>query len=182
MAALKMVSGGDAMRARHIYSRPFDVRYSGAVLVGSNEYPKTYDVSGALRRFVFIPFAVRPKDPDPALPELLTADTGAVIDWLVAGYKEYRERGLEVPKASTDVSQRFHRTSDTVAHFVSSWMTPAEGCETPVEGVYSSYRRFCELLGYTPRRFSLDWVLALEMNGVTVENDSTVVGWKCRTI
>lgn len=126
-ATMKRLTGGDVIRARRMRENFVEFRPSHTPLLITNHLPKVSGDDPAIwRRLRVIPFDVliADADKDVHLDEKLQLEADAVLAWAVAGWTQYRERGLDEPPAVVVATGDYRRSSDAVGRFI------AERCLT----------------------------------------------------
>ena len=111
-ATMKRLTGGDTIRAPRMRQDFVEFKPSHTPLLITNHLPKVSGDDPAIwRRLRVVPFTVEipAAERDPHLDERLQAEADAVLAWAIAGWVDYRERGLDEPQAvlvATDDYQR----------------------------------------------------------------------------
>lgn len=121
MALMKNLTGGDPITARPLYGKPVTFPPSHTSLMVTNFLPKVAgDDPAAWRRIRVVPFDITiPEDErDPHLGERLELAADAILSWAIAGWAEYRERGMDAPEAVRTATDAYQRTSDDVRRFI----------------------------------------------------------------
>lgn len=120
-ATMKRLTGGDTIRARRMRQDFVEFDPSHTPLLITNHLPKVAGDDPAIwRRLRVVPFAVEipPEDRDGHLDEHLQAEADAVLAWAVAGWLDYRERGLDEPAAVLVATDAYQKASDAIARFL----------------------------------------------------------------
>ncbi|HKN45306.1 MAG TPA: phage/plasmid primase, P4 family [Propionibacteriaceae bacterium] len=139
---VKALTGGDIIRARHLYGREFSFDPSHTLIVHGNYQPEIRDLSmGFRRRMLLVPFTnVVPTGGEiKNLGERLAGP--AVLRWLVGGAMEYLNRnGLPASQRVRAATEEYIAEQDQM----SRWF--AEMCEPDPDGwestgdLYELYR------------------------------------------
>jgi putative DNA primase/helicase len=114
----KLASGQDEISCRQLHREEFTYVPDFTVWMHCNALPVVRDASAIDPRHMFVIEFTRsfgPDERDPRLWEELTSEEGAtdVMEWLLVGYQEWRERGLDAPRSVTDATVAWLRTSGT---------------------------------------------------------------------
>ena len=130
-ARVKFITSHDMIAARNLYEAPFDFPPTHKTFLTTNNKPvvKSTD-EGTWRRIHLVPFIMFiPVDQRDAnfrekklLPEL-----AGILNWALAGLKEYRRVGLDPPTVVTDAINEYRSDMDIVG----SWIE--ERCEVAPE-------------------------------------------------
>lgn len=95
-----------------------------------------------------------PEERDPTLKARFATDNGrfTVLRWLMEGYAEYRERGLDEPASVLRATREYASASGTtIDKFVRQLCTLRSGTRTENGALKEAYRAFCEgVLGEAP--------------------------------
>ncbi len=120
-ALMKRLTGGDPIKARFLHENFFEFTPSHSLLYVSNFLPKLPpDDPAVWERALVAKFdVVIPKeDRDPELKQKIQANPEAVLALLVAGLREYWERGLDEPEAVRVATTEYAQSQDDVLRFV----------------------------------------------------------------
>lgn len=127
-ATVKRLTGGDRIKARRMRQDFVEFTPSHTALMSTNHLPKVSGDDPALwRRLRVIPYAVTvpPEERDSHLTEKLQLEADAVLAWAVAGWEDYRARGLAEPEAVIVATDSYQRESDGVARFLAERTMPS---------------------------------------------------------
>lgn len=122
---IKMITGGDTVRARFLYHEGFDFLPKMKLWLCANHIPKVrHDDTAMWRRILKIPFnhVISKEDRDPQVKKTLkdTSIAGpAILAWAVKGCLLYLERGkLCVPEDITKATEDYRESMDTMKPFI----------------------------------------------------------------
>jgi len=118
---VKRATGGDVMTARFIRKDYFDLHPNAKFFLSVNTLPKiTGADNGIYRRLKVLPFEGNFKDSmDKDLPEKLKAEIDGILNWAVAGFRRWYERGeLVEPQCVVDACAAYRAEMDTVQSFL----------------------------------------------------------------
>jgi putative DNA primase/helicase len=121
---VKMVTGGDTVRARHLYQEGFEYVPQFKLWLAANHAPRVKADDDAMwRRILRVPFdrAVPPERRDPTLKARLkdVALTGpAILAWAVKGCLRWLETGLVVPVCVKDATEQYRTEMDHLQDFL----------------------------------------------------------------
>jgi putative DNA primase/helicase len=124
---VKLFTGGDTIKARHVYERLFAFVPQFKLWLAANERPRVpASAEGFWRRILEVPFPhARPeaRQRDPEVKAALTdpATSGpAILAWCVAGCGDWRRDGhsLRVSETIEASTRRYRESQDSVAQFL----------------------------------------------------------------
>lgn len=144
-ALLKRLSGGDMLRARRMREDSWQFRPSHHLWIAANDKPIVWGTDhGFWRRIHLIPFDVTiPKEEqDPKLRAKLAAELPGILNWALAGCREFLERGLDPPRAIVAATGAYRAEMDTVASFLDSDCVLGDGLRATSGQLYDAYRDF----------------------------------------
>jgi phage/plasmid-associated DNA primase len=106
-----------------------------------------------------IPFVIRGQSPLKKMnangtltwqAELLAQAPG-ILAWLVQGYYDWKEKGLDPPLSIQKETEEYRNAENSMAHFISECCTVGPpDLETPAESLFQAYANFCEEVGFKP--------------------------------
>jgi putative DNA primase/helicase len=166
-AKIKMLTGGDRIRARHMRRDFFEFAPTHKIVIVGNHRPALRNADEAMRRrLVLIPFdAVIPLDArDPKLAEKLAAEHPAILAWMIEGCRLWLERGLDPPTRVLAATDEYLASADAIARWVeercvfgpNEFMTKAKAFESwkawaEAAGEFvGTQRRLCERISGLP--------------------------------
>jgi putative DNA primase/helicase len=120
---VKLLTGGDTVRARFLYQEAFEFAPSFKLWLAANHAPRVRDNDSAIwRRILRLPFEhVVPKGQrDPTVKARLkdTALSGpAVLAWAVEGCMHWQEDGLNVPQMVEQANEQYRMDMDPLRLF-----------------------------------------------------------------
>lgn len=97
---IKRLTGGDEVKARRMREDFWSFDPTHSIVMVTNHRPVvTGTDEGIWRRLRLVPFdvSIPPAEQDAKLPERLELEADGVLSWLVAGYRQYVDRGLAEP-------------------------------------------------------------------------------------
>jgi putative DNA primase/helicase len=136
---VKRLTGGDKITARRMHENFWDFTPSHSIVMVTNHKPiVTGTDEGIWRRLRCVPFdVVIPEDErDGLLPERLALEIDGILAWLVAGYRQWRDSGLDEPNQVTAATSAFRGESDMLGLFL------AEKCVLTLTSHVQSARLF----------------------------------------
>jgi putative DNA primase/helicase len=118
---IKLVTGGDEMRARFLNKDLFRLIPRFKLTMQGNYRPKIADNSESIwNRIQLVPFPVFfPADKrDPKLLDKLKAESAGVLNRLIEGLQDWMEGGLVPPAAVTEATDAYRSDSDPIGRFL----------------------------------------------------------------
>ncbi len=159
---LKMLTGGDTVSARFLYKEFFSFKPQFKLWVAANNQPAIDEQSAAIwERLLLIPFRRQfiGANDDKGLEEKLIAELPGILNWAIAGCREWLEFGLLVPKPVKEATEEYRRDEDLLDDFIRANIVKDDASE----GIYSQklfdiYLAHCEDTGvkrsWSQARFS----------------------------
>lgn len=155
-ARVKMLTGGDTISCRHLYGPKFEYRPQFTMWMSCNRLPVISDStvlsSGRLR---IVPFERHfgPGEQDPGLKARFRSEAGmtTVLTWLLEGYLDYRERGLDEPASVRLATESYAGVGgSTLSRFVDECCSIRGSERMSVPDFNAAYRAFCDEVGEPP--------------------------------
>ena len=173
-ALMKLITGGDPITARALYSRPVTFIPSHSVLMVTNHLPRVSGDDEAIwRRLRVIPFDVSFRDhPDTSLPERLRGEADQILAWAIEGWQQYQARGLAEPDVVQVATGAYRKSSDAIAKFIGDTCVTGPHVHVGHRELHAQWKAWCsdtgELAG-TER----DFARAIEAHGHTPRRTNT---------
>ena len=144
---VKLVTGGDRLRARHLHQDFWEFSPSHTAMLLSNHLPviKGVDV-GVWRRVRKIPYEVTipPKRQDDKLAEKLRAELPVIAKWMVDGCLAWQKEKLTPPAKVLLATEGYKQDSDTFAQWFDERCLTGEQHEAKASAVFTDYKAWCE--------------------------------------
>lgn len=142
---LKQLTGGDTVRARHLYKASFEFRPQFSLWLVCNHAPQiAHDDDALWRRLLRLPFenVIPAEKRDKALRGTLTDPEHAgpaILNWLVQGCAEWYQSGLQIPSSVQIATDAYKQTSNPLADFVKDCCVLSSVVFTSVAGLRRAY-------------------------------------------
>jgi putative DNA primase/helicase len=119
---LKRLTGRDRVRSRALYQESVEWVPECTIWVATNNPPKfSSDDDAIWRRTKLIPFSTVFRGDGEVYDfarKILAAEGAGILNWLLAGLRDFQEHGLGEPEAVKELAQEQRAESDSVARFL----------------------------------------------------------------
>ena len=146
-SVVKSITGGDRIVARALYGNQFEFDPAFKLVLSCNHMPaiKGQD-EGIWRRVLIVPFEVyippeRRRRPL-ALKGAMLAEAPGILNWLLDGYRMWREQGLAAPNAVRKVTDEYRAESDPLGDFLAGRTEQIPGASVSSQRLYEAYERW----------------------------------------
>jgi putative DNA primase/helicase len=167
---LKILTGGDKIAARFLYSELFEFKPSLKLWLAANQRPRVNADDDAIwRRIVQVPFLeqVPENERDPEIKRALRddpAEKSAVLAWAVQGALQWQQRGLAVPESVKAYTADYRAENDRLGEWFADSVTLEPVATTSAKELRASYDDWCSANGEKPIRREL-FAAALKARG-----------------
>lgn len=141
-SVVKVATGGGKMNARRLFEGQFEFDPIFKLNIDTNVRPGIRGQDeGIWRRVLLLPWTVRiPTDErDRNLPRKLQAEAAGILNWILDGWRLYRESGLFIPETVKAATDDYRTESDPVRQFVAARLEPAPSERVSAGQVYDAY-------------------------------------------
>jgi putative DNA primase/helicase len=80
----------------------------------------------------------------------LKKEAPGILAWLVRGFFEWKDQGLNPPPKVTEATAEYRETEDTIGQFVSEQCKVHESAKVKAGEFYGKYQSWCEENGHKP--------------------------------
>lgn len=118
---VKLITGGDVMTARNLNEGFFEFKPVFKLFLSANLKPAIRGQDeGIWRRMRLVPFEqfIPPEERDKRLLQKLLGESSGILNWLLDGYRMWREQGLVPPEAVRKATEEYRSESDPVGEFM----------------------------------------------------------------
>lgn len=118
---VKLVTGGEPLRARHLNRDFFEFRPAFKLTMQGNYRPNVSGTDeGFWRRMTLIPWNVTIAEDkvDPLLPDKLRAETSGILNLLLDGLCDFIDNGLPMPDQVIEATAGYRDDSDPIGRFL----------------------------------------------------------------
>jgi putative DNA primase/helicase len=151
-ATVKRLTGGDRLKARRMREDFWSFDPSHTFVMLTNHKPLITGTDEAIwARLRLVPWTVViPLDErDLTLADKLELELDAVLAFVVAGYREWRERGLDDPEEVVQATQAYREESDALGRFIEQRCVPGHGSCGSTE-LFAAWSKWCAREGIEP--------------------------------
>ncbi len=110
------------MAARDLYEKQITFTPTHKAFLQTNHRPRIRGTDhGMWRRIHFIPYLVTIKDEEKQenfREKMLIPELPGILNWLLAGLRQYLEIGLKPPPSVCDATEKYKREMDTVGQWI----------------------------------------------------------------
>jgi putative DNA primase/helicase len=152
-ALVKMLTGGDPIRARRMRCDYFEFWPTHHLWLAGNHLPAIRGTDlGIWRRIALVPFEVtfEGERQDPDLPAKLDAEAQGILAWAVEGCLEWRQDGLEVPTIVKAATARYRTSQDHLGRFLEECCIVEDDAYVAARAMRDAYEAWCQAQGERP--------------------------------
>lgn len=150
-STVKRLCGGGKIRARRLYENSFEFEATHKLWMDCNHLPRIGGTDlGIWRRIKLLPFqaTIAEGETDPNLEAKLTAETPGILNWILAGLRNWKANGLKEPPQVLQANEEYRSENDTIQQFLNDCTREEpEGRVVPA-ALYGAYRKWCEDNGH----------------------------------
>jgi putative DNA primase/helicase len=146
-ATVKLLTGGDVVKARNLYESPWDVRPTWKLHVAANHKPVVRGTDeGIWRRLLLTPWAVRfdGAKEDKRLREKLRAELPGILNWCLAGFVQWRGGGLNAPADVLAATQEYRGENDVLGTWLTECCIIQRDTVAEAGALYRSFKTWAE--------------------------------------
>lgn len=153
---IQWLTGSDTMTGRYLYDKR-DVEFvpTHTLILLTNHKPAVNDNDFAFwERVCLVPFPLsfvtrRPdqeneRPADIYLRDKLFSEDSGILAWLVRGFIQWQERGLDPPPEVIDATKDYRKDEDLISHFITECCYIDPSAETPAKDLYSTFKKWWE--------------------------------------
>lgn len=150
-ATVKRLTGGDKIRANRMRENTFEFEPSHSLLYVTNHKPQVSAEDKAMwRRLSVVPFDVTVTEPDVALPSKLKRELPAVLAWVLQGWFDYQQQGLNPPAAVLERTEAYRSESDPLGQFLAEETVTGPYMKVKASGLHSAWAVWAMVNGHPP--------------------------------
>ena len=161
VAKVKWLVGGDTLVGRPVQGRK-EIRFkpSHTLFMLTNHKPHIPSDDPAIWQRVFLiefglsfvdaPQRRNERKCDPHMKNKLLSESPGVLAWLVRGFMEYFNHGLNPPDCVRVATAKYRNAEDVIGQFIDECCLLASTYKEQANPLYQAYRKWCEFNGYLP--------------------------------
>lgn len=183
-AVLKQLTGGDTIRARHLYESSFEYRPQHKLWLAANHKPMVKEQTEAFwSRIRLIPFTVTfsQVQRDKELLSKLVAELPGILNWAIQGALRWQKEGLQEPKAVRRATKLYREENDVLGEFLVQRCVFEENAWTSTSQLYREFTEWwTETRGARSQPISMGWFgrMLTERPELRQVKQSQIRGWK----
>ena len=182
-ATVKLLTGGDTVLARRLYEDAWPVKPSWKLHVAANHKPLVKGTDeGIWRRLMLTPWLRRfeGQADDKQLKEKLLAELPGILNWCVAGFVQWRGKGLMPPENVLAATKEYRGENDALGIWMEECCVKEANAVAEAAALYRSFKAWSDDRGEHPLTATA-FGLRLEQLGYANERPSAGQ-WRNRTI
>ncbi|MBT3368396.1 MAG: hypothetical protein HN416_14685 [Nitrospina sp.] len=146
-AKIKEVTGEYQVTARFLYREFFTFTPIFKLFLTVNHLPEISGTDdGIWRRVIVVPFdfSIPAEEMDKDLPIKLQGELPGILNWALAGCREWQNQGLAVPAELTAIRDRYRKDSDAVGEFMEDKCKFGPEKRVPLGLLYCAYLEWAD--------------------------------------
>ncbi len=147
---VKMLTGGDRLRARYMRRDFFEFNPTHKLLIVGNHRPALRNVDEAMRRrLLLVPFEahIPPEQRDPDLALKLAAERPAILRWMLDGCLAWQREGLRPPGRVKAATADYFETADSFGRWAEDCLVFNANAMMTKAGAWASWKAWAETNG-----------------------------------
>jgi putative DNA primase/helicase len=147
-ALIKLATGGEAMKARHLNKDFFTFMPQFKLTISGNYRPQIDGTDdGIWRRVMLIPWTVRVSDErrDAGLGKKLVAEASGILNWMLDGLRVWMERGLVEPEVVIQATDEYRNDSDPLGRFLTACVVADSGQRVQSSVMHEVFAAWCKV-------------------------------------
>lgn len=152
---IKEIVSRERIAARLLFGEAFDFYPTHALWVRGNHLPAVLDTGdGMWRRIIVLPFSRQfaPEERIPDLDRTLIEEEGAgILNWMLRGFREYRQGGLQVPPQVKQLVAKYREDSDVAGDWLANCCEPEPASRVLTGELHGSYQEYLAEMGIHPK-------------------------------
>ena len=157
---VKLVTGGEAMRARHLNRDFFEFKPDFKLQMLGNHKPKIEGTDeGIWRRVLLVPWEVTipESEVDPQLLNKLRVEAPGILNRMLDGLRDFLDNGLAAPDTVKAATADYRDDSDPIGQFLKDCTAPNPDANEAGGALYKLYVAWAKANGerpFSPKAFS----------------------------
>lgn len=144
---LKRLTGRDKVTARFLRQEFFDFHPTCKLWFATNHKPMIREFSPAFwGRIRLIPFRliIPEEERIPHYEKTLLEEKEGIFNWILEGYKRWKEEGLKVPEDIKEATAQYKDQMDIMAEFIEECCIENRLAQATTKKLYGAYKDWCE--------------------------------------
>jgi putative DNA primase/helicase len=144
---IKQITGNDVMTARFLYGEFFNFIPTFKIFMATNHKPMIKGTDhGIWRRIKLIPFTTRIEEEkqDKHLERRLSGEGPGILNWLLEGARQWRERKLQAPAIVINATDEYRSEMDVIGNFIKERCAQRPECSIRARELFKVYQDWCE--------------------------------------
>lgn len=151
---VKDMTGGDTLTGRVPYGKA-DITFQPThklIIVGNHRPEITDNSLGMWRRVLLVPFdvTITEADRDPRMLEKLKTEGAGILNWALAGLRQWQRHGLRVPKRIDAATAAYRDEMDIIGEWIAEHCDTGAGCTVNKADAYKAYKIWALDNGHHP--------------------------------
>ena len=154
-SVVKTATGGGKMTARRLFEGQFEFEPTFKLNIDANNKPIIAGQDeGIWRRVLMLnwPVFIPKGERDKRLKYRLIEEASGILNWLVDGWRMYREAGLYLPDSMLAAIDEYRAESDPLRMFIATCLSQAPGQRVSGRRLYEAYERWCKANALDPMK------------------------------
>ncbi len=140
--SIKQFTGGEPVTARGLHKELFSFPFRATCIMSCNEIPQPRgDDRGIWRRLQIVtwPVSIPKAERDIELPTRLSVERDGILRWIIKGFEDWLEHGLDPPVDAMEQVASLRRTASPLANWYDERCEAAAGAETAHSALLADY-------------------------------------------
>jgi putative DNA primase/helicase len=149
-AFVKRLTGDARLKGRFMRADFFEFSRTHKIVLVTNNRPQVREASIAIwRRLCAVPFTVviPPEEVDELLLDKLRAEFSGILNWMLAGCREWLAEGLQIPPEVQAATEAYQKEQDVIKGFVDECCILAANAIVPRSDIYREYEAWAKRSG-----------------------------------
>ena len=100
--------------------------------------------------FVDNPQKFNQRKQNPYIKQKLLSEAPGILAWLVKGFMEYHNLGLNPPESVKAITDKYREDEDVLGQFINECCSISKGLKQQARPFYNAYKTWCEQNSYKP--------------------------------
>lgn len=174
VSLIKQMTGGEPMTVRALRKDFIEFMPQFKIIMAFNNKPNiTGGDHGTWRRIKMVPFTMQiaEKDKDPHLKEKLLEERSGILNWLLDGYRMWRDqKGLNAPASVLEATDEYRDEQNHITVYIRDRITHCEGQKIQANKLYGDYCEWCQNNGIQAYTLALFGRIVVERGLKKIKN------------